>query len=58
MSPVISKPKRERSEAKDDSGRLFFLDLGGGRVMSAKPFRKVRTADVTKLAVECGIFAS
>src|SRR6202795_3337545 len=35
MSPTVTKPKLTNSGSKTTSGRLFFLDLGGGRVMSA-----------------------
>ena len=37
MSPTVTKPKLTNSGSKTTSGRLFFLDLGGGRVMSANP---------------------
>src|ERR1700719_4224824 len=37
MSPSVTKPKLTNSGSKTTSGRLFFLDLGGGRVMSANP---------------------
>ena len=37
MSPTVTKPKLTNSDSKTTSGRLFFLDLGGGRVMSANP---------------------
>jgi hypothetical protein len=34
MSPTISKSKLTKPGSKPTSGRLFFLDLGGGRVLS------------------------
>jgi DNA-binding beta-propeller fold protein YncE len=37
MSTTISKPKGEQSAPKVTSGRLFFLDLGAGRILSANP---------------------
>jgi DNA-binding beta-propeller fold protein YncE len=37
MSLTVTKPKLTNSGSKTTSGRLFFLDLGGGRVMSANP---------------------
>jgi hypothetical protein len=37
MSTTVSKSAGASSAAKSTSGRLFFLDLGGGRVMSANP---------------------
>jgi hypothetical protein len=37
MSPTVTKPKLTNSGSRVTSGRLFFLDLGGGRVMSANP---------------------
>src|ERR1700676_4001994 len=37
MSPTVTKPKLTNSGSKSTSGRLFFLDLGGGRVMSVNP---------------------
>ena len=37
MSPTVTKPKLTNSGSKTTSGRLFLLDLGGGRVMSANP---------------------
>src|SRR5580693_2860486 len=37
MSPTVTKPKLTNSASKTTSGRLFLLDLGGGRVMSANP---------------------
>src|ERR1700732_1355066 len=37
MSPTVAKPKLTNSGSKTTSGRLFLLDLGGGRVMSANP---------------------
>src|SRR5258708_11530067 len=37
MSPTVIKPKLTKSEPKSTSGRLFFLDLSDGRVLSAKP---------------------
>lgn len=37
MSPTVTKPKLTKSEPKFTSGRLFFLDLSDGRVLSAKP---------------------
>src|ERR1700738_5531616 len=37
MSPTVTKPKLTNSGSKITSVRLFFLDLGGGRVMSANP---------------------
>src|SRR6202041_3566139 len=37
MSPTVTKPKLTNSDSKTTSGQLFFLDLGGGRVMSADP---------------------
>ena len=37
MSTTISKPKGAQSAPKATSGRLFFLDLGGGRILSSNP---------------------
>jgi hypothetical protein len=37
MSSTVSKSKLTKSDSKATSGRLFFLDLGGGRVLSANP---------------------
>src|SRR3984893_3678864 len=37
MSNTASKSPRSPSAAKKTFGRLFFLDLGGGRVMSVNP---------------------
>jgi len=37
MSTTASKSAGASSAAKKTSGRLFFLDLGGGRVMSVNP---------------------
>src|ERR1700730_11034049 len=37
MSNTASKSPRSPSAAESTSGRLFFLDLGGGRVMSVNP---------------------
>src|SRR5260370_32015316 len=37
MSTTVSKSAGSLSAAKSTSGRLFFLDLGGGRVMSVNP---------------------
>lgn len=37
MSSTVTKPKLTKPGSKATSGRLFFLDLGGGRVMSANP---------------------
>jgi DNA-binding beta-propeller fold protein YncE len=37
MSTTVSKSAGSSSAAKSTSGRLFFLDLGGGRVMSVNP---------------------
>ena len=37
MSTTISKPKGAQSTPKATSGRLFFLDLGGGRILSSNP---------------------
>src|ERR1700732_150313 len=37
MSNTASKSAGASSAAKKTSGRLFFLDLGGGRVMSVNP---------------------
>jgi hypothetical protein len=37
MSTTASKSAGASSTAKKTSGRLFFLDLGGGRVMSVNP---------------------
>jgi hypothetical protein len=37
MSNTASKSARSPSAAKKTFGRLFFLDLGGGRVMSVNP---------------------
>ena len=35
MSTIASTPKD--AEAENTSGRLFFLDLSGGRILSANP---------------------
>jgi len=37
MASTVTKPKLARPAAKSTSGRLFFLDLGAGRILSAKP---------------------
>jgi DNA-binding beta-propeller fold protein YncE len=37
MSTTISKPKGSKSASKATSGRLFFLDLSAGRILSANP---------------------
>jgi hypothetical protein len=37
MSSTASKPRAAKLSAKATSGRLFFLDLGAGRVLSANP---------------------
>jgi DNA-binding beta-propeller fold protein YncE len=37
MSSTVAKPKSTKSSPKPTSGRLFFLDLGGGRVLSSNP---------------------
>jgi DNA-binding beta-propeller fold protein YncE len=37
MSSTGSKIKPSKATAQSSSGRLFFLDLGGGRVLSANP---------------------
>jgi DNA-binding beta-propeller fold protein YncE len=37
MSTTISKPKGARSAPKPTSGRLFFLDIAAGRILSANP---------------------
>ena len=37
MSTTIAKPKLTKPDPKSTSGRLFFLDLGGGRVLSSNP---------------------
>ena len=37
MSTTISKPKRAQSTPKPTLGRLFFLDLSGGRILSSNP---------------------
>jgi hypothetical protein len=37
MTTTVSKSDGASTAAKSTSGRLFFLDLGGGRVMSANP---------------------
>jgi DNA-binding beta-propeller fold protein YncE len=37
MSTTIAKPNLTKPGLKSTSGRLFFLDLGGGRVLSANP---------------------
>ena len=34
MSSTASKPRAAKLSAKATSGRLFFLDLGAGRVLS------------------------
>jgi len=36
MASTITKPKLAKPAAKSTSGRLFFLDLGAGRILSAK----------------------
>src|SRR5215813_1278086 len=35
MSANIIEPKLTKASSKPTSGRLFFLDLGGGRVLSS-----------------------
>ena len=37
MPSIASKTRRSKVAAKSDSGRIFFLDLGAGRILSAKP---------------------
>lgn len=37
MSSSASRPRTAKLAAESDSGRLFFLDLAAGRVLSAKP---------------------
>jgi len=37
MSSTASRPRTAKSVAKSGSGRLFFLDLGAGRILSANP---------------------
>ena len=37
MSSIASKPRPAKVAASSDRGRIFFLDLGAGRVLSAKP---------------------
>jgi hypothetical protein len=37
MSSTVLKPRSGASVPQSDSGRLFFLDLGAGRVLVAKP---------------------
>jgi len=37
MSSIASKPRMAKVAASADPGRIFFLDLGAGRVLSAKP---------------------
>ena len=37
MSSTAFKPRSAGIAARSDSGRLFFLDLGGGRIFSANP---------------------
>lgn len=37
MASTLTKPKLAKPAAKSTSGRLFFLDLGAGRILSAKP---------------------
>ena len=37
MSSSITKPRLTNPGSKATSGRLFFLDLGGGRLLSANP---------------------
>jgi hypothetical protein len=37
MSSTVSTPKDAKSTPKPTSGRLFFLDLSGGRILSSNP---------------------
>ena len=37
MSSTALKPRSRKSVPQPESGRLFFLDLGAGRVLVAKP---------------------
>ena len=37
MASTVTKPKLAKAAAQSTSGRLFFLDLGAGRILSAKP---------------------
>ena len=37
MSSTASKPRTTKVAASSDPGRIFFLDLGAGRILSAKP---------------------
>jgi len=36
MSSTVTKPKPQKPSANPTSGRLFFLDLGAGRILSAR----------------------
>src|SRR3954466_8636265 len=36
MASTASKPRAAKLAAKSDTGRIFFLELSGGRVLSAK----------------------
>src|SRR5215468_9750534 len=37
MSTITLNPNKTGAEKSTTSGRIFFLDLGGGRVLSANP---------------------
>src|SRR6201996_4945572 len=37
MSTTVSKPKGAQSAPKATSGRLFFLDIAAGRILSVNP---------------------
>src|SRR2546428_521516 len=37
MASTASKPRAAKLAAKSDTGRIFFLELSGGRVLSANP---------------------
>jgi hypothetical protein len=49
MSTIVSKPAGEPTNANATLGRLFFLDLGAGRVLSASP-----DGSDTKILIEEG----
>jgi DNA-binding beta-propeller fold protein YncE len=48
MSTTVSKPKGAKSTPVSTSGRLFFLDLSGGRILSSNPDGSDLTTIVTE----------
>src|SRR5271170_3418789 len=48
MSSIVPKPKGVKSTPLSTSGRLFFLDLSGGRILSSNPDGSDLTTIVTE----------